>query len=115
MSVNKDNIQGDLFSRGFPKYDETYYFFSITKSAVSGKQFHQLLPELARKEISTLQKVLTDWKDIDAARKADIEAGRKPDPVNFRATSIPKSNALIAFSMAGLKKVSAVTISILKS
>lgn len=107
MSVNKDNIQGDLFSRGFPKYDETYYFFSITKSAVSGKQFHQLLPDLARKEISTLQKVLTDWKDIDA--------GPKADPVNFRATSKPKSNALIAFSMAGLKKVSAVTISILKS
>ena len=101
-------MQGDLFSRGFPKYDETYYFFSITDIAVNGKQFHQLLPDLATKEISTLQKVLNDWTNIDDQRP-------KPDPVNFRATSLAKSNALIAFSMVGLNKVSAVTTSTLIS
>jgi hypothetical protein len=91
-AVNLANVQGDLFSRGFPKYNETYYFFSI----VTGKEkdFSKALAVLGKSgEISSLEKVLTDWVKVDAARvaKGDI---------------VPVSNALIAFSKIGLDKMS---------
>ncbi len=111
MSVDLNNLQGDLWSRGFPKYDETFYFFTITDVTANNKQFHQLLPDLvAKKEISTLKKVKDDWREIADWEKTN---GVPKPNVNFRENSLAKSNALIAFSMAGLKKVSAVTRSTL--
>ena len=87
--LNQANVQGDLFSRGFPKYFETYYFFSI----VSGKEkeFSKALAVLAKSgQISSLTKVREDWHAIDH---------RIPGVV------IPISNALIALSKSGLDKV----------
>ena len=56
---NLVNMQGGLFSRGFLKYNETYYFFSI----VSGKEkdFSKALATLGKSgQISSLKKVLED-------------------------------------------------------
>ena len=104
MPVALDKIQGDTFGRGFPKNDETFYFFTITEAKNhNNKQFHQVLPDVA-KEISTLQKVLGDWAKIDDPKTPS------PDKIDFRGTSLDTSNALIAFSMAGLKKVNAATM-----
>lgn len=129
MSVKKDNIQGDTFSRGFPKFDETFYFFNITTNKVNGKQFHQLLPDVVnhqmvsdlkkkKKAISTLQMVLDDWEDIKADKNEKESKAKKtgvPLDPDFRANPLSKSNALIAFSMTGLDKVSAVVIVVLTS
>lgn len=104
MSVNLKNMQGDLFSRGFPKFNETYYFFSITSDKEKEKKFTQALVELGKKEISTLEKVLADWDAIDRAKVTDA-AAKARDP-NAKETIVNVSNALIAFSQAGLKKVS---------
>ena len=97
-----DNVQGDLFSRGFPKFNEVYYFFSI----VSGKEkdFSKALKTLVSerdKHISSLTKVLADWAKVDAAAKKNrtIEDTTQKEIV-------PISNALIAFSKRGLDKVS---------
>lgn len=84
-----ENLQGDLFSRGFPKYKETYYFFSI----VPGKEqdFTKFLGQLGRSEqISSLKKVLGDWTAIQCTSKDYI---------------IDITNALIAFTRAGLDRV----------
>ncbi|EXJ62099.1 hypothetical protein A1O7_02532 [Cladophialophora yegresii CBS 114405] len=85
----RNNVQGDLFSRGFPKIHETYYFFSIVQETV----FPQKLTDLGKSnEISNLTKVLDDWKKVDATPKGEI---------------IDVCNALIAFSMEGLRKIQA--------
>ena len=104
MSANLKNMQGDLFSRGFPKFNETYYFFSITSDNEKGKKFTQALVELGKKEISTLEKVLADWVEIDKGKTA-YAAAKARDP-KAKETIFDVSNALIAFSQAGLQKVS---------
>lgn len=96
MAVNLDNVQGDTFSRGFPKIKETYYFFSIATS--KEKDFTKALNKLATSgHISNLTKVLADWKKIDEAAVKDA---------NFKETIVDVSNALIAFSKTGLERVS---------
>lgn len=98
-----DDIQGDIWSKGFPKYYETYYFFSISRSNV--KLFSQCLKDLATHSpplISTLRKVKGDCKHIsDEKEKASASVG------NVKIQKIPVSNALIAFTSEGLKLVSA--------
>lgn len=102
VTLDLDNVQGDLYSRGFPKYNEVYYMFSI----VSGKEkeFSKALKTLVSekdKHISSLTKVLADWAKVDAA----LEKNRAiKDPANKEI--VPTSNALIAFSKRGLNKVS---------
>ena len=89
----KERLQGDLFSRGFPKINEVYYFFSIALD--QEKAFTKALATLGRSDqISSLTKVLADWDKVDAAGKDVL---------------VPLSNALIAFSMKGLEKVSTLT------
>jgi hypothetical protein len=92
MATGKpSNMQGDLFSRGFPKYNESYYFFSISNDPATVTEFTKKLAVLVKnKEISTLEKVLLDWKEVEA----------------HKGTIYPVSHALIAFSMAGLRRVS---------
>ncbi|KAI9656915.1 MAG: hypothetical protein M1831_004463 [Alyxoria varia] len=99
--VSLDNVQGDLFSRGFPKFHEVYYFFSIVPG--KEKDFSKALKTLVSekdKYISSLTKVLADWAEVDAAaeKNRDIE-------VNAKKEFIPTSNALIAFSKRGLDKI----------
>jgi hypothetical protein len=90
--ANPKEVQGDLFSRGFPKLHETYHFFTIVDDKTVG--FCKKLVELAKSgHISSIAKVLDDWKDIQQAKEKD------------RNAVIDKSNALIAFSMKGLDQV----------
>ena len=89
-TLNLANVQGDLFSRGFPKYNETYYFFTIMPG--KEKDFSKALAALGKSgQISSLEKVREDWRTI----------GDSDDNV-----IVPVSNALIAFSKIGLDKVS---------
>ena len=100
--VTLDNVQGDLFSRGFPKYNEVYYLFSIVPG--KEKDFSKALKTLVSekdKYISSLTKVLADWAIVDAAAKENRAIG---DPA--KKEIVPTSNALIAFSKRGLDKVS---------
>lgn len=106
--VNIDDIQGDLFNRGFPKFNEVYYFFHINTN--KEKDFSRNVKKLVTgedKHISSLRKVLDDWKGVDAAaqhnRKIDDPAKKE---------IVPTLNALIAFSKAGLDKVSSQIITV---
>ena len=104
-----DTIQGDVWSKGFPKYYETYYFFSINSS--NTKIFAKCLNDLATKSpplISSLRKVRDDRVRIDEETKAAIaEArGRGIPEEQIIPPRIPISNALIAFTSKGLKIVS---------
>ena len=103
MVVNRDNIQGDTFSRGFPKVSETYYFFSILKN--KEKDFSKALKKLATDgHISSLNQVIADWVKIDKA-KEDDKKNKAIDP-SSKETIVPVSHALIAFSKLGLERVS---------
>lgn len=99
MAVNRDNVQGDAFSRGFSKKAETYYLFSIATN--KEKDFTKALNKLAtQSHISSLTKALADWDAIDKQKEADKKAKAKTE------TEVPVSNALIAFTKAGLDRVS---------
>ena len=98
--ITLDNVQGDLFNRGFPKYNETYYFFTIVQD--KEKDFCKALKILVSekdKHISSLTKALADWEKVDGVAKKNRE-----DPSHKQF--IPTSNALIAFTKRGLDKVS---------
>ena len=103
--LNLNDIQGDIWSKGFPKFYETYYFFSIEPS--NAKLFAQCLKDLSPL-ISTLKKVKEDQDRITKAKAEAVEAAKKQgilekDVIPLR---IPVSNALIAFTSKGLKAVS---------
>ena len=102
--VNLDDIQGDLFNRGFPKFHEVYYFFHIVSK--KEQEFSQKLKTLVsgeEKYISSLKMVLEDWKRVDAAAKKNRTID---DPAKIEV--VPTCNALIAFSKSGLDKVRSV-------
>ena len=106
------NIQGDTFSKGFPKDFETFYFFTITDNQQSGKKFPSLLADVAKTQISTLDTILAEWTLIDGDKEFDKNrpenVGLKTSDKNFKSSDPrPFSDALIAFSMKGLKKVTA--------
>ena len=102
--ANLDNIQGDIFSRGFPKMNETYYFFSIVEGKENG--FTKALNKLATSgHVSTLTNVISQWGLIDQL-KADQKAQGNTDSSR---PILPMANALIAFTMPGLVRVSNVT------
>ena len=103
--ANLDNIQGDVFSRGFPKMNETYYFFSITEGKENG--FTKALSRLATSgHISTLTNAISQWGLIDQL-KADQKGQVNTDsPKDI----LPVANALIAFTMSGLDRVGNETI-----
>ncbi|KAL9045577.1 MAG: hypothetical protein Q9214_001401 [Letrouitia sp. 1 TL-2023] len=100
--VNLENIQGDLFSRGFPKLNETYYFFSIVPN--QEKDFTKALNVLGKSRlISSLKEVLDHWARID-----EFKAKQHAQPsVDFSSVTIPMANALIAFTKKGLDKIQA--------
>ena len=93
MVPNLKNIQGDLYSKGFPKFNETYYFFTIGKP----KDFSKALKQLVEKnEISTLETVQAEWGKIEL----NEDENKKQNKTE------PTKDALIAFSMQGLRKAS---------
>lgn len=96
-----DNIQGDIWSRGFPKFYETYYFFSIENA----KLFAPCLKNLVTHSpplISSLRKVKDDQERI---AKAKVEEAKRQG-IPEKDVRIPVSNALIAFTSKGLQTVS---------
>ena len=100
-------VQGDIWSKGFPKYNETYYFFSIEKPA----EFNHCLKELVKGErplISNLATVKKDQEKIDAHKKeAEADAIKKGKTAKEAVITVKDlANALIAFSFNGLIKVS---------
>ena len=100
MAVDLDNIQGDLWNRGFPKFNEAYYFFTIVEG--KEKDFSKALKTLVAdkdKLISSLTKSIADWDKVDGVAK-----NNRDDPAHKKFIVI--SNALIAFTKAGLDKVS---------
>lgn len=127
--LNTANVQGDLFSRGFPKHHEMYYFFLIADK--KEEQFRKALPQLVeKKHISSMKKVLEDWVKVDNKRDSNkkLEANAKlaeAKAAQANATAEVKDaakkargeadahkkdllqivNALIAFSFQGLQKV----------
>ncbi|KAL9614441.1 MAG: hypothetical protein Q9167_001044 [Letrouitia subvulpina] len=99
--VNLDDIQGDLFNRGFPKFHEVYYFFHIMST--KEKEFSQKVKNLVSgedKHISSLKKVLEDWKGVDGAARKNRTID---DPAKKEV--VPTCNVLIAFSKSGLDKI----------
>ena len=104
-AVDLNDLQGDLFNRGFPKFHEVYYFFHILSG--KEKEFSQKLKNLVSgedKHISSLKKVLDDWKSVDAAAKKNRE--NRAAHKNAELEIVPTLNALIAFSKSGLDRVS---------
>lgn len=98
---DRDDVQGDLFSRGFPKFNEVYYFFNIKSG--KEKEFSQKVKVLVsgeEKHISSINKVLEDWKKVDAAAAKNRTTN---DPA--KKEWVPTVNALIAFSKPGLDRV----------
>lgn len=101
------NIQGDIWSRGFPKYYETYYFFSI----INAKIFSPCLNDLATHVpslISTLYDVQEHRSEISQrkARAVDEAKAKGLSKENIVLPTLPIINALIAFTYKGLKAVS---------
>ena len=104
-----EQIQGDIWTKGFPKYHETYYFFSI-KTDKEGL-FSQCLKVLAKQTpplISSLKKVRDDHIFIFEERGKYI-AGQKRKGIpekEIHPPIVPVANALIAFTNKGLEAVS---------
>lgn len=100
------DVQGDIWSKGFPKYNETYYFFTIEQP----KDFTLCLRELLKGErplISNLARVKQDQDDnADAKKKAEDKAKAEGKTAKDAVIIVKDlANALIAFSFAGLKLV----------
>jgi len=90
--VKLQDVQGDIWSKGFPKDNETYYLFQINPQRA--KDFARSLKNLVNTQpglISSVAKVKEDWKSIHRVTK--------PKTVDV-------ANALIAFTYAGLSVVS---------
>ncbi|CAO2652321.1 Nn.00g006040.m01.CDS01 [Neocucurbitaria sp. VM-36] len=94
MSVNKNDVQGDVWSKGFAKFNETYYFFSIADQ--KQKIFSQCLKKLAAQsgDASLITSISQAQKDRETA-----------DAANARHDKALLSNALIAFTRTGLEAI----------
>ena len=85
--------------------NETYYFFSITKGKENG--FTKALNKLTTSgHFSTLTNVISQWGLIDQLKADQKVQGNTDSPKEI----LPVANALIAFTMEGLDRVSNVTI-----
>lgn len=101
-----DDVQGDIWSKGFPKYYETYYFFAIKPDNV--KLFAQSLKELVTQPtplISTLRKVKEDQAAIRGRKEQAAAVAQKLGTSEKDDSLLPIANALIAFTRKGLDAV----------
>jgi len=92
-----NNIQGDIWSKGFPKYNETYYLFTIKEERAA--DFARALRNMVTHQphlISNLPTVKSNWAEINKHKQAS-------------GTKLPMPNALIAFTYKGLETVSTAT------
>lgn len=95
-----ENVQGDIFSRGFSKRNETYYFFTID----NGKDFVKALKQLIPDHISSLATVIDQWTRKDGIDEV-AKWNRTPANAKNPKPDVEVKNALIALSMKGLEKV----------
>ena len=103
------NIQGDIWSKGFPKYYEIYYFFLISDAKLFSKCLPGLTAHSAQSPslISTLEMVRGDQAKIPRKRAEVAKVQGIPEQhVDLPQNKISMSNALIAFSSEGLQVVS---------
>ena len=101
VTLDLHNVQGDLFNRGFPKFNEVYYFFTIAQDME--KDFSKALKALVSekdKHIFSLTKVLANWVEVDRAASYNWTS---EGMINKRIIST--ANTLIAFSKSGLDRV----------
>lgn len=103
------DIQGDVWSRGFPKDFETYYFFKITDNNEKffAQNLKKLVPDTGTPLISSLQMVKDRRSHLNEKREqARATAARNGLPTNdVHAVKQSIANALIAFTREGLDKV----------
>ncbi|KAF2001300.1 Dyp-type peroxidase [Amniculicola lignicola CBS 123094] len=115
QTVDMFNVQGDIWSRGFPKRFETYYLFTINGGDSNEKQFSQCLRKLTETTtedgtplLSTLAKVKDDHAKILERKReernmmecrSDVTNDEDDHPV------YPVANALIAFTSEGLNAI----------
>ena len=100
------NIQGDIWSQGFPKYHETYYFFTIKPD--NEKIFAGCLKKLVEDPtplISNLQKVKEDQKRIKSQTDQPGPVAGNSGAQGIGKPLLPVKNALIAFTSKGLNAV----------
>jgi hypothetical protein len=104
MPIKKDIVQGDIWSKGLSKFNETYFFFHIENPL----QFTKNLRRLASKTgdaalISTLTKAEKDQNNVALRHAEQLKA-------KSENTTVPKdldvSGAVIAFTRLGLEAVS---------
>jgi hypothetical protein len=101
------DIQGDVWSKGFPKYYETYYFFTIKQA----KQFARCLPALTTGTQGHLP-LISNLKTVKECRIGFEGQGGHvlglpvvgADP--NRKIVFDIANALIAFTYQGLEAAS---------
>ncbi|KAK0639473.1 hypothetical protein B0T16DRAFT_463145 [Cercophora newfieldiana] len=96
---NLSDIQGDVWSKGFPKYNETYYLFTIKQERAA--DFARALRNMVTHQphlISNLPTVKNNWAEIVTHKQAAGSAGSKKE-------RLPMPNALIAFTYKGLETI----------
>ncbi|KAK5657380.1 hypothetical protein OQA88_2950 [Cercophora sp. LCS_1] len=94
---NLNDIQGDLWSKGFPKYNEAYYLFTINqeRAADFARELRNMVVNQSHL-ISSLPMVQNNWVDISSHKQAAGPAGSE---------KLPMPNALIAFTYKGLETI----------
>ena len=101
-----DNVQGDIWSKGFPKFYETYYFFAIKQE--NKKLFARSIRELFAQPkplISSLRTVKEDQARIQGRKEQAAAVARISGSPEKDESLMPVSNALIAFTREGLDAV----------
>ncbi|KAK3345917.1 hypothetical protein B0T25DRAFT_505989 [Lasiosphaeria hispida] len=94
-----NDIQGDIWSKGFPKNNETYYRFQIAPGSAS--TFAHRLRKMVTEQpslISNLTTVIGDQGKITKEKQRAKAAGVEPE-------TLPMANALIAFTFKGLQVI----------
>lgn len=101
-----NDIQGDIWSKGFPKYYEAYYFFAIKPE--KNTIFARCLKNLANDPtplLSTLTKVKKDHDAIQRIKGQPAAVTTKLGTSDKNGSLLSITNALIAFTRKGLDTV----------
>ncbi|KAK3373686.1 hypothetical protein B0T24DRAFT_703535 [Lasiosphaeria ovina] len=103
-----DVIQGDIWSKGFPKHNETYYLFKIAPGSATA--FAQCLRKMVvdQPELISNLKSTKKARDDIAAKKQRAEAASKLGQPNGKPEKLHMSFALIAFTYKGLNMLNEV-------
>jgi hypothetical protein len=107
MVIAKNNVQGDIWSKGLSKFNETYFFFRIANPLQFTKDLKKLVSKTGDAAlISTLAMAETGQDQVAQAHAAQIKAKNENKIIPPDAAL---SGALIAFTKTGLEAVSTST------